>query len=52
MYKIIASSSKGNSVIYHDCIMIDCGCLIQNKDKDQLLLTSHSDHFKNLLLKK
>ena len=58
MYKIIASSSKGNSVIYHDCIMIDCGLPYSKikehiKDLQLLLLThSHSDHFKISTIKK
>ena len=51
MYKIIASGSRGNAVIYFDKIMVDCGVpysWLKNYvgDLSLVLLTHrHSDHF-------
>lgn len=50
MYKVIASGSTGNSIIYHNSIVIDCGVpfsLLKPflKDIQLVLLThSHNDH--------
>lgn len=50
MYKIISSSSKGNSVLYHNSILVDCGVSFAALkpylyDIDIVLLThEHKDH--------
>lgn len=50
-YKIIASGSTGNAVLYHGCILIDCGVpfsMLKEHVKDiQLVLLTHehADHF-------
>ncbi len=51
MYNVIASGSTGNSVIYHNSIMVDCGVpfskLSQYVQNLQLILLTHwhKDHF-------
>jgi ribonuclease BN (tRNA processing enzyme) len=51
MYKVIASGSKGNAVIYHGSIMVDCGVPFKAvepymHDLQIVLLTHiHGDHF-------
>lgn len=58
MYKIISSSSKGNSVIYDNSIMVDCGISFDSikpflKDLQIILLThEHKDHVNYSTLKK
>jgi len=50
MYKIIASGSKGNAIIYFDTIMVDCGIPYSlltpyvNKLNLVLLTHAHGDH--------
>jgi len=50
MYKIIASGSTGNAVLYHGCILVDCGVPFSMlkeyvKDIQLVLLThKHKDH--------
>lgn len=57
-YKIIATGSKGNAVIYNDHILVDCGVSYKNiepfiNDINIILLTHrHSDHInKKTLIK-
>ena len=51
MYKVIASGSTGNAVLYHGSILVDCGVPFASiepymNDIQIVLLThSHSDHF-------
>jgi len=51
MYKIIASGSKGNAILYFDSILLDCGVpyslLKQYSGRIKLVLLSHAhgDHF-------
>lgn len=51
MYNIISSCSDGNSIIYFDSIMVDCGVpfssIKQYVDKVQIVLLTHihGDHF-------
>lgn len=51
MYNIISSCSDGNSIIYFDSIMVDCGVsfssIKQYIDKIQIVLLTHihGDHF-------
>lgn len=58
MYKVISSNSKGNAVLYHDSILIDCGMPFSKikpyLHKLQLILLSHQhlDHFNIKTLKK
>ena len=58
MYQVISSSSKGNAVLYHDSILVDCGVSFAsilphlNALKIILLTHEHSDHFKEATLKK
>jgi len=58
MYKLIASGSTGNSIIYHNSIVVDCGVpfsLLKPflKDIQLVLLThSHNDHINAQTLKK
>jgi L-ascorbate metabolism protein UlaG (beta-lactamase superfamily) len=58
MYKVIASGSTGNSIIYHDSIMVDCGVpfskIKEFANKLQIVLISHAhfDHFNLTTLKK
>lgn len=57
-YKVLATGSKGNAVIYHDTIMVDCGVpfsLVKPYLKSiQLVVLSHkhSDHINISTLKK
>ena len=58
MYNIISSCSDGNSIIYFDSIMVDCGLpfssIKQFVDKIQIVLLTHihGDHFKINTIKK
>ena len=58
MYKIIASGSDGNAVIYCDSILVDCGVSFNKikpyiKDIQLIMLThEHSDHLNLSTLKK
>ena len=58
MYNVLKTGSKGNSVIYHKCIMVDCGApysLISQfvNDLQIVLLTHvHTDHINLNTLKK
>lgn len=58
MYKVIASGSTGNAVLYHGSILVDCGvpyALIepyQNDIQIVLLTHEHGDHFNRATLKK
>lgn len=51
MYKVISSGSKGNSIVYHGSILLDCGVPFAALKNDWLniqlvLLThEHGDHF-------
>jgi L-ascorbate metabolism protein UlaG (beta-lactamase superfamily) len=51
MYKIVSSNSKGNAVIYHNSILVDCGVPFSHLkpylyDIQIVLLThKHNDHF-------
>ena len=57
-YKIIATGSKGNAILYHNCILVDCGVpftLLKPyyKDIKLVLLTHiHGDHFNIQTIKK
>lgn len=55
-YKILGSSSKGNSVIYENQIMVDCGVKVRDvegvKVKLLLLTHEHRDHFNLPAIKK
>lgn len=50
MYKVIATGSTGNAVLYHDCILVDCGVSYSkikpylSKIQIILLTHSHKDH--------
>jgi L-ascorbate metabolism protein UlaG (beta-lactamase superfamily) len=58
MYKVIKSGSRGNAVIYHNSIMVDCGVTFASVspflyDLQIILLTHvHKDHFNLKTLKK
>jgi L-ascorbate metabolism protein UlaG (beta-lactamase superfamily) len=58
MYKVIASGSKGNAVLYHGSILVDCGvpyALIEpylNDIQIVLLTHEHKDHFNRSTLKR
>lgn len=58
MYKVLASSSRGNSILYHNSILVDIGVsftLIKPylRDIQLVLLThEHNDHFNIKTLKK
>ena len=58
MYKVIASGSEANAVIYHNSIMVDCGVSFSALKNDilslQLVLTTHvhADHFKISTIKR
>ena len=58
MYKIIATGSKGNAVIYHGSIMVDCGVpfseIKKNINNLQIVLLTHEhlDHINIATLKK
>ena len=58
IYKIISTGSKGNAVIYHDQILVDCGVpFVKLKPyikeiKIVLLTHSHHDHFNPITIKK
>lgn len=51
IYKVIASGSEGNAVLYHDEILVDCGVSFASlksilyKIKIILLSHEHGDHF-------
>jgi len=57
-YKIISSGSKGNAILYHNSILVDCGvpfALLKPylKDIKLVLLTHiHGDHFNYATIKK
>mgnify|MGYP001170178532 CR=1 FL=1 len=57
-YKIISTGSKGNAILYHGCILVDCGVpftLLKPyyKDIKLVLLTHiHGDHFNLTTIKK
>ena len=57
-YNIISSSSKGNAVIYHDHILVDCGISYKklkpyiNDLKIILLTHEHKDHFNPITIQK
>lgn len=57
-YNIISSSSKGNAVIYHDQILVDCGISYKklkpyiNDLKIVLLTHEHKDHFNPITIQK
>src|ERR1035437_6066455 len=57
-YKIISSGSKGNAILYHNYILVDCGVpfsLLKPylKDIKLVLLTHiHGDHFNYNTIKK
>lgn len=58
MYKVIASGSEANAVIYHNSIMVDCGvpfsALKDNLRSLKLVLTTHmhADHFRISTIKR
>lgn len=58
MYTVISSGSKGNSVLYHNSILVDCGVSFTSlkpylKDIKIVLLTHwHNDHINHDTLKK
>jgi ribonuclease BN (tRNA processing enzyme) len=58
MYKVIATGSTGNSVLYHGSILVDCGVPFSKiephlYDINLLLLTHiHGDHFNLATIKK
>lgn len=58
MYKVIASGSTGNSILYHNSILVDCGIpfsLIKPFVKDiQLVLLTHchADHINTQTVRK
>lgn len=58
MYKLISSSSKGNSIFYHNSILVDCGVSfskikpILSQIKIVLLTHEHKDHINTTTLKK
>lgn len=58
MYQIISSSSKGNAVLYHDFILVDCGVSFAsilpyvNRIKIILLTHEHGDHLNAVTIKK
>ena len=58
MYKVIATGSKGNAIIYHETILVDCGvpfALLEDHIKNlQIVLLSHEhkDHFNIATLEK
>lgn len=58
MYKIISTGSKGNAILYHNSILVDCGVpftLLKPfyKDIKLVLLTHiHGDHFNYATIKK
>lgn len=58
MYQVIASGSTGNSIIYHNSILVDCGVPFSllkpfQKDIQLVLLThSHNDHINAKTLRK
>lgn len=58
MHKLIASGSTGNAVLYHGCILVDCGvpyALLEPYlyDIQIVLLThEHKDHFNQATVKK
>lgn len=58
MYKILSTGSTGNAVLYHDCILVDCGVPFSVvrphlKQIQVVLLThEHKDHINIETLKK
>lgn len=58
MYQVISSSSKGNAVLYHDFILVDCGVSFAsilpyvNRIKIILLTHEHGDHLNAVTIKK
>ncbi len=58
IYKIISSGSKGNAVIYHNTILVDCGISFIKlkpyiKEIQIVLLThEHKDHFNAVTIKR
>lgn len=58
MYKVISTGSKGNAVIYHDSILVDCGVsyvrLKQHIARLQIVLLTHihGDHLNLTTLRK
>lgn len=58
MYSVISSSSKGNAIVYHNSIMVDCGvpfALLKDvlPNLNLVLLThQHGDHFNLSTIKK
>lgn len=58
MYKVIQSNSKGNSILYHQSILVDIGIPFAKikpylKDIQIVLLThKHDDHFNKSTIKK
>lgn len=50
MYEIISTGSKGNAVVYNDCILVDCGVsytkIKQHEARLQIVLLTHEhkDH--------
>ena len=58
MYKVIASGTTGNAVLYHGCILVDCGIPFasiepyQNDIQIVLLSHVHTDHFNPATVRK
>jgi phosphoribosyl 1,2-cyclic phosphodiesterase len=58
MYKIIASGSTGNAVLYHGSILVDCGVpflmLREHVQNLQIVLFTHehADHFNPITIKR